>query len=129
MARKLTKKQRGFVNAKADGKPGVIAVLENYDTTDYNTAKSIASENLTKPYIVKELEKLGFDSNNAKRVIGQILNDEDAEYRDRIKAAENVFKVHSDYAPEKSININIEPVLSPEAQELAHALLGRQKDT
>ena len=47
MARTLSKKQRTYVNRKADGATGVAAVLNNYDTEDYDTAKSISSENLS----------------------------------------------------------------------------------
>lgn len=103
MARTLTKKQRGFVNDKADGKPGVIAALNNYDTTDYNTANAIAVENLQKPAIIAELKKLGFDSNNAKRVVAEVLNNEEAQHKDRLKAAEMVFDVNGDKAPEKHV--------------------------
>lgn len=103
MSRNLTKKQRGFVNDLAEGKPGVVAALDNYDTEDYNTAAVISSENLIKPNIIQELQKLGFDSNNANRVVGEILNDESNEPRDRLKAAELVYKVKGDMAPEKHL--------------------------
>jgi len=110
MARTLTKKQRGFVNDKADGKPGVIAALNHYDTKDYMTANAIAVENLQKPLIQEELKKLGFDSNNAKQVVAHILNDEEAEHRDRLKAADMVFSVDGTYAATKTqaLNLNVE---------------------
>lgn len=114
MAKTLTKKMRGFANDYADTGNGVRSALKNYDTTDYLTANQIAVENLQKPIIQEELKKLGFDSNNAKRVIGNILNSEKAENRDRIKAAENVFKVHGDYAPEKSASVNVNVEVSAE---------------
>lgn len=122
MARGLTKKQRGYVNDKADGKPGVIAALNNYDTDDYGTANSISVENLQKPAIQEELRKLGFDSNNAKRVISNILNDDSLEPKDRIKAAENIFKVHGDYAPEKSVNVVAQVVVTDRIKQLADRL-------
>lgn len=107
MARKLTHKERGFVNDIADGKPGVHAALNNYDTKDYHTAAVIASENLTKPDIIAELKKLGFDANNAKRVIGEILNKEYAEDKDRLKAGEIILKVTGEMNEDKkTINFN-----------------------
>ena len=127
MSRTLTKKQRTYVNRKADGATGVAAVLDNYDTEDYGTANSISVENLHKPAIVEELQKLGFDSNNAKRVVGEILNDETNEPKDRLKAAENVFKVHGDYAPDKSVALNIAVLPSEKIKELANELLHRQR--
>lgn len=122
MARSLTKKQRGYVNAKVEGKPGVIAALENYNTTDYFTANAISVENLQKPSIIAELHKLGFDSNNAKRVVSEILNDETNEPKDRLKAAENVFKVNGDYAPEKHVNLNVKVEPNERLKALADKL-------
>lgn len=122
MARTLTKKQRGFVNDYADTGNGTKAALKNYDTDKPNVAEVIASENLSKPIIQQELRKLGFDTNNAKRVISEILNDETNEPKDRIKAAENVFKVHGDYAPEKTLNVNVQIKPTDRLKKLADKL-------
>ncbi len=103
MSKRLSKKEKVFVERKADGATGVAAVLNNYQTTDVNVAAAIASENLTKPKIVEALKELGFDSNNAKRVIGEILNDQYAEHKDRLKAGELVLKTNGDMAPEKHL--------------------------
>lgn len=127
MARTLTKKQRGFVNKYADTGNASLSVKENYDVTTDGAARVLGSRLLTSDNIQKELKKLGFDSNNAKRVISEILNDESLEPKDRIKAAENVFKVHGDYAPEKQINLNIESTPSEDMIQYANALLGQQK--
>ena len=54
--RPLTQKQTKFVKAKAEGKTGVEAALIAYDTTDYNTAGTIAVENLQKPTIKQALD-------------------------------------------------------------------------
>ena len=54
------------------------------------------------------LEELGFNENTAKEVVGSILKDETIEPQHRLKAAEQVFKVHGSYAPEKSVSVNIE---------------------
>ena len=122
MASSLTKKQRIFVNEYADTGNATKAALEAYDTDDPEVASVIGYENLTKPQIVNELKKLGFDSNNAKRVVSQILNDESAEPKDRLKASEMVFKVHGDYAPEKHVNLNVEVEASEEIKELTQRL-------
>lgn len=123
MVRGLTKKQRKFVNEYADTGNGTQAVIAaKYDVKNEDVAASIAVENLGKPKIQEELRKLGFDSNNAKRVISEILNDESIEPKDRIKAAENVFKVHGDYAPEKSITAHIDLTPNSRIKELASKL-------
>lgn len=128
MARGLTKKQRGFVNDYADTGNATKSALKNYDTQDSRVAEAIGSENLSKPIIIDELKKLGFDSNNAKRVVGEILNDSvDPEPRDRLKAAELVFKVQGDFAPERSLIGHVDLTPSDDILEYADAILGQQK--
>lgn len=53
---KLTKKQRGFVNDYVDTENGTQAVMKNYNVKDNIVAKSVASENLAKPYIMEAIE-------------------------------------------------------------------------
>lgn len=118
MARQLTKKQRKYVNAKVSGKTGVAAALESYDTTDYEVANAISVENLQKPSIQTELTKLGFDENNAKQVIGDILDNTEERSENRIKAAQEVFKVKGTYAPEKSTALNLNIGAQNGAEEL-----------
>ena len=125
--KKLTKKQRKFVNEYADTGNGTKSALLAYDTDSPRVAEAIASENLSKPIIIEELKELGFDSNSAKRVVGKILLDETIEPRDRLNAADKVFKVNADYAPEKHENINVNVQLTERARELADRLLQRQR--
>lgn len=106
MARTLTKKQRGFVEDYIETGNGVRAAMNNYDTEDYNTANVIAVENLQKPTIRKELDNAGFTSENAKKVVQEILNKEYAEDRDRLKAADLIFKVMGDFTSEKTNPLN-----------------------
>ena len=70
-------------------------------------AEKKATEILNSKGTVEELKELGFDSYNAKRVVGQILNKEYAEEKDRLKAAEIIFKVNGDFAAEKHVNLNV----------------------
>lgn len=126
MAKRLSHKQRGFINDYADGATATQAALNHYDIeapNKYAVAQVIGSENLTKPMIVEELRKLGFDSNNAKRVVGEILNDERVDKQHRLNAADKVFKVNSDYAAEKHVNINVNEEASERVRELARRLL------
>ena len=57
MAPKLTRKQKTFVDTFVETGNGTEAALEAYDTEDPIVAKSIASENLTKPYIRDEITR------------------------------------------------------------------------
>ncbi len=101
------------------------AIVENLDAVEpLNKQELVASvgysemsaEKKQKEIIeskgVKEaLHKMGFNSDNANRVVAEILNDETNEPKDRLKAAELVYKVHGDFAPDKHINFNISQVL------------------
>lgn len=64
-----------------------------------NTAEAIPGVILGQKGLIEELEKLGFNEDNAKRVVGDILNK--SEDNNRLKAADMVFKVHGSYAAEK----------------------------
>jgi len=58
---------------------------------------------------VKEaLTEYGFSEDNAKKVVGEIMLNEKVDPSARLKATDQVFKVQGTYAPEKSVNLNIE---------------------
>lgn len=64
------------------------------------------------PGVQEALNDLGFTTDNAKKVVQKILNNEDAENRDRLKAADMVFKVHGEYATDKiAAKNNANPVI------------------
>lgn len=67
------------------------------------SAEHKATEILNSKGVKEALFQMGFDSDNAKRVVGEILNDETLEARDRLKAANLVFDVNGDMAPEKHL--------------------------
>ncbi len=69
-----------------------------------------------------ELAILGFDEKTAKEVVGHILTDESLEPQHRLKAADMVFDVHGSYAPEKTINLNVELQANPRIKALADKL-------
>lgn len=72
---------------------------------------------------VKEaLDELGFSEENAKKVVGNILLKETAKDTDRLKAAEQIFKVQGSYAPEKNVNVNIEIEADDIVKDIAHQL-------
>ena len=50
----------------------------------------------------------GFSAETAKNVVKQILEDSKAMHKDRLKAADMVFKVHGTYAAEKHVSLNVE---------------------
>lgn len=56
MAKTLTRKQETFVEAFVETGNGTTSALAAYETDSVDVAKSIASENLTKPYLVEAIE-------------------------------------------------------------------------
>lgn len=85
-----------------------LLVSAGYDET---TAAASPGRTIEQKGVKEELAKLGFDENTAKEVVATILSDEGEEARDRLKAAEMVFKVYGSFAPEKRITaiVNVEP--------------------
>lgn len=140
MARMLTKKQKGFIKDYLKTGIGEVAVKNNYDVKDDNTARSIASENLTKPNIVKAIADALPDELLAERHL-ELLNkremyriskpgeEEEWEVIDApdtvavSKALDMAYKLKSSYAPEKTINLHkIEAEPSEKIKELAEKL-------
>ena len=60
------------------------------------------------------LEKAGFSEDNAKKVVAEIMMNEEADNSSRLKATDQVFKIHGTYAPEKrqSLNVNVDAEVS-----------------
>jgi hypothetical protein len=82
---------------------GQVLKSVGYGTGLQNSPKRV----LESEGVKTELIALGFDPENAKKVVGEILDDESIEPQHRLKAAEQVFKVHGSYAAEKHANINM----------------------
>ena len=55
----------------------------------------------------EELKTQGFTEENAKKVVQEIMLDPLKDSNARLKATDQVFKVHGSYAPDKNININM----------------------
>lgn len=123
---KLTKKQKGFVKDYIKTGIGEKAALNNYDTTDPNTARSIASENLTKPNIQKAiqsiadkipdelLEKVHLEGLVAGRQVGETL---EPDYAVRHKYLDTAYKLKGSFAPEKSESKVVIETISQEEKE------------
>ena len=88
-------------------------------------AKSVAeakpTEILEQKGVQEELIQLGFDPNTAKQVVSEILIGGEND-NVKLKAADMIFKVHGTYAPEKSVNLNVEVEASSEIKRLTSEL-------
>ena len=104
--RKPTLKQRHFIKAYVqNGGNATQAAWVAYDTDDYNTAKSIGCENLTKPYIREEIDRLmeavELSTRDSLRAIGDALSATDKnnhpDHRMRLNAAVLALKLQGAY--------------------------------
>lgn len=83
---------------------GELLKSEGYGKSLQNHPKRV----LESEGVKEELIKLGFHEDNAKRVVGEILDNTELDANPRLKAAEMVFKVAGSFAPEKQITLNVD---------------------
>ena len=105
MKQNLTLKQRAFVAKYIDNNGnGLQAALDSYDTINNEVAKSIASENLTKPYIKQSIQdildsrglNLSVISENLKKIANS-SPDKPLSGTEVIKANEVLLRLHGAY--------------------------------
>jgi hypothetical protein len=73
--------------------------------------------------VQEALDDFGFSENNAKKVVSSIMLNEKTDPNPRLKATDQVFKVHGSYAPDKNININMNvKSIDPTNPEVLEAL-------
>ena len=61
--------------------------------------------------VKQALEDYGFTEDNAKKVVAKILLSSKSRDENKLKASEQIFKVHGSYAPERHLNLNIDSPL------------------
>lgn len=85
-----------------------------------NTVESKAKSVLEHPGLKQAVDDLGFTEEAAKGVVASILHGSENDMA-RLKAAEQIFKVHGSYAPEKheSKNLNVNVVVDPRSEKIA----------
>lgn len=114
----LTIKQKKFVNEyiKSNGN-GQQSAMKVYDTKDPNVARAIASENLTKPNVKNELNKLlkdaGYNPIQSIVALKQVQNAEHYKTSgaDKIKASIELLKIariYNDVKQTVSYNLNLD---------------------
>lgn len=109
MAKRLTTKQKAFAEEYIrNGGNGTQAAMKVYDTEDNATARSIASENLTKPNIMDELlrtaERLGV---TREKVVSPVIDALDSQDLDmRLKGHDRMIKMLN--GKDTGLSLNIE---------------------
>lgn len=72
--------------------------------------------------VLEELKTYGFDTDKAKGVVAEILIGGENDVV-KLKAADMIFKVQGDYAPDKLISLNFDAELNQNETGLAEALI------
>jgi len=127
MATRLTKKEKAFANEYINTGVGTTAALKAYDTDDYMTAASIASENLKKPKVIAYIESKAEKAAEFVFTLAETGENENV----RLSASKDILDRAGFKPVEKSLNINtnIEVAPNENLKELANALLQRQRAT
>lgn len=75
-----------------------------------NVASAKSADIINSEGVQSTLQEYGFNEDNAKRVVTDILLDEKKDANVRLKASDMVFKVYGTYAAEKKqmVNLNVE---------------------
>lgn len=91
-----------------------------------NVAEVKAKDIMEQKGVKEELEILGFNEHSAMKVVEEIMNNKDYDPSARLKATDQVFKIHGTYAPEKSIvaNIQVNEVKRDKSNGLFDSILG-----
>ena len=93
-------------NATVDKPLNAVQMLEKVGYSK-NMAEARSKDVLESEGVREALNDFGFNENNAKRVVAEILLDTKVDPGNRLRASQEVFKVHGSYAPEKSTAINL----------------------
>lgn len=123
MAKKLTKKQKGFVKDYIKTGNATKSALKNYNTDDYMTAANIGSENLNKPQIEDYIASILTDELLAEKHLA-LLNKQDAEGNIDVQAVkaglDMGYKIKGSYAPEKrKVEVDVTEIKNKDDTELA----------
>lgn len=120
---KLTRKQKKFVGAYLETGNGAHSALTAYDTKDYNTAASLASENLRKPNIRAYLE------DRAEKAVEMVyqLSQEAVGEAIRLNASKDILDRAGYAAMEKSVVMNINYTPDPKSVALANEFEAKLK--
>lgn len=118
MARIITKKQKKFADKYIETGNGAQAARETYDVSTDESARAIASQNLTKPPIQEYLQSKAEIAASIVFQIAQFGESDDV----KLKASKDILDRAGYKAAEKHINVNVEVAASPKVKELAAKL-------
>lgn len=111
----ISPKQKAFARQYVkNGMNGTQAALQTYQTSDYATAGDIASDNLKRPEVRSEIERVLQDSGLALPILTDKLNDvialpieKKVSANERIRAIEIGLKLHNAFPAQKTLHGHI----------------------
>ena len=109
---------REIINGGLKKYKSKVALVEAAGYSHKSALKN-AQALIDKPNVQRELKKLGFDIESAKKVVIDILQSKSSTDTNKLKAVEEIFKVQGAYAPEKKLNLNVSIVNNPKAKEIS----------
>lgn len=116
----FTEQQKKFILEKAKGKTNTQAVIASYEVSSMQSAKVVGSQLMDKPEIkmaLNELMEFHLPQYYRIRKLRAHVDNQDPVIS--IKALDLSWKLDGSYAPEKYLNVNIDPVgLSKEIEQL-----------
>jgi phage terminase small subunit len=123
--KRISKAQKGFSQDYVKTGNATESAMRNYKVKNRNVAKSIGSENLTKPDIIKEIERIAdyipnsllvekhLELLNVSKITKVICKGKETEIEEStdvqaLKAGlDMAYKLKGSYAPDKNINISL----------------------
>lgn len=112
----LTNKEKVFVIEKAKGKSNIQAVMQSHDVSSKESAKSMASQLMSKPEVQMAITELmeyhGIDKPYRIKRLKHIIDSPDLNIAH--KGLDMSFRLDGSYAPEKHLNLDLAIEISPE---------------
>lgn len=116
MSNKLTVKQRGFIKRFVEnGGNGTQAAMDIYDVKNYNTAHSIASDNLQKGTIRKSIELALERAGLSEDYISELLREatvaglgQKATNSDTLRGIEMMLKLKDAFPTQKTAHLRVD---------------------
>jgi len=130
MAKVLTKKRKGFVKDYLETGNGTLAVKENFDVVNENSARVMASQLLDDPKVQKAIQDALPDYLLAEKHLALLnkMTGDEIDVNAVKSGLDMAYKLKGSYAPEKKLNAHIMLLSTEEQKQIENALDNILKD-
>lgn len=127
---KLTNQQKKFVISKAEGKTNVQSVLDSYEVTSQESAKSLGTTLMKNPAIAASIEELmvsvGLSKEDRIRQLKKLVYSRDGNVS--LKALDQTWRLDGSYQPERHVvEVDIEAIMNRAEQLYQFILINESK--